>query len=133
MFMRDHVAEFPIEVMCETLGVSRSGYYAWARRAESARSAADRALIAEIRTAQGMLCSMSRQGDCRDNAPMESFFATLNGELVKGAYYHSRDQARARAFYYIECFCIRRRLHAALGYIKPEDKAAAFHSAAQAA
>jgi hypothetical protein len=51
MFMRDHVADFPIQAMCETLGVSRSGYYAWTSRAESARAAADRALAAAIRTA----------------------------------------------------------------------------------
>jgi hypothetical protein len=42
MFMRDHVADFPVNVMCEVLGVSRSGYYTWASRAESARAAADR-------------------------------------------------------------------------------------------
>ncbi len=39
---------------------------------------------------QGMLCSMSRKGDCRDNAPMESFFAALKGELVDRADYHAR-------------------------------------------
>jgi putative transposase len=49
MFIRDCVAEFPIGVMCEVLGVSRSGDYAWASRAESGRAAADRALAAEIR------------------------------------------------------------------------------------
>jgi len=288
MFMRDHVADFPVNVMCETLGVSRSGYYAWASRAESARAAADRALAAEIRTAHaasrgrygsprvhaelrargrrvgrkrvarlmrgmglaarrrrrfrrttdsthafpiapnllarnftaeapdrvwladltyiwtaegwlylaavldlytrrvvgwamadhlghelamaaldmaiarqrplpglihhadrgvqfaahryrarllahGMLCSMSRKGDCWDNAPMESFFATLKRELVEGAEYRTRDQARADVFHYIEGFYNKRRLHSALGYITPEQKAAAFHSAAPAA
>jgi len=288
MFMRDHVADFPIQAMCETLGVSRSGYYAWASRAESARVAADRALAAEIQTAHtasrgrygsprvhaelrargrrvgrkrvarlmrgmglaarrrrrfrrttdsshafpiapnllarnftaeapdrvwladltyiwtaegwlylaavldlytrrvvgwamadhlghelamaaldmaiarqrplpglihhadrgvqfaahryrarllahGMLCSMSRKGDCWDNAPMESFFATLKGELVEGADYQTRDQARADVFHYIEGFYNKRRLHSALGYITPEQKAAAFHSAASAA
>ncbi|GGJ45523.1 hypothetical protein [Neoroseomonas lacus] len=49
MFIRDHVADFPIRVMCEALGVSRSGYYAWASRDESARAAADQVLAAEIR------------------------------------------------------------------------------------
>jgi transposase InsO family protein len=38
-----------------------------------------------------MLCSMSRKGDCWDNAPMESFFATLKRELVEGADYQTRD------------------------------------------
>ena len=46
VFIRDHVAAFPVQVMCEVLGVSRSGYYAWAGRPESARAAADRDLAA---------------------------------------------------------------------------------------
>jgi transposase InsO family protein len=288
MFMRDHVADFPVNVMCEVLGVSRSGYYAWASRAESARAAADRALAAEIRAAHaasrgrygsprvhaelrarghrvgrkrvarlmhgmglaarrkrrfrrttdsrhgfpiapnllarnfaaeapdrvwladltyiwtaegwlylavvldlctrrvagwamadhlghelaraaldmaiarqrpapglvhhadrgvqyaahgyrarllahGMICSMSRKGDCWDNAPMESFFATLKGELVEHADYPTRDAARADVFHYIEGFYNRRRLHSALGYLTPDQKAAAFHPAAAAA
>ena len=288
MFIKANVADFPVEVMCEVLGVSRSGYYAWASRAESARAAADRALAAEIRTAHaasrgrygsprvhaelrahgrrvgrkrvarlmrgmgltarrrrrfrrttdsrhafpiapnllgrvftaaapdqvwladltyiwtaegwlylavvldlytrrvvswamadhlgqelalaaldmaivrqrpapgllhhadrgvqyaahgyrarlqahGMLCSMSRKGDCWDNAPMESFFATLKGELVEEADYQTRDEARADVFQYIEGFYNRRRLHSALGYLTPEQKTAAFQSAASAA
>jgi putative transposase len=43
----------------------------------------------------GMICSMSRKGDCWDNAPMESFFATLKGELVAERDYHTRDAVRA--------------------------------------
>src|SRR3954470_17366263 len=50
-FIRDRVADFPIQVMCEVLGVSRSGYYAWANRPESARSVEDRVVAAEIRAA----------------------------------------------------------------------------------
>ena len=80
-----------------------------------------------------MLCSMSRKGDCWDNAPMESFFATLKGELIEGTDYQTRDQAKADVFHYIEGFYNKRRLHSALGYITPEHKPAAFHSAAQAA
>ena len=288
MFIHDHVADFPVQVMCELLGVSRGGYYAWAGRAESARAADDRTLAAEIRAAyeasrgrygsprvhaelrargrrigrkrvarlmrgmglaarrrrrfrrttdsrhafpiapnllernftaeapdrvwladltyiwtaqgwlylaavldlytrrvvgwamadhlrheltlaaldmaivrqrpapglvhhadrgvqyaahgyrtrlrrHGMVCSMSRKGDCWDNAPMESFFATLKGELVEEADYQTRDEARADLFQYIEGFYNRRRLHSGLGYLTPEQKAAAFQSVASAA
>jgi transposase InsO family protein len=288
MFIHDHVADFPVQVMCELLGVSRGGYYAWAGRAESARAADDRVLATEIRAAHeasrgrygsprvhaelrargrrigrkrvarlmrgmglaarrrrrfrrttdsrhafpiapnllernftaeapdrvwladltyiwtaqgwlylaavldlytrrvvgwamadhlrheltlaaldmaivrqrpapglvhhadrgvqyaahgyrtrlrrhGMVCSMSRKGDCWDNAPMESFFATLKGELVEEADYQTRDEARADLFQYIEGFYNRRRLHSGLGYLTPEQKAAAFQSAASAA
>ena len=288
MFIYDHVADFPVQVMCEVLGVSRGGYYAWAGRTESARATDDRALAAEIRAAHeasrsrygsprvhaelrargrrvgrkrvarlmrgmglaarrrrrfrrttdsrhafpiapnllernftaaapdrvwladltyiwtaqgwlylavvldlytrrvvgwamadhlrheltlaaldmaivrqrpapglvhhadrgvqyaahgyrirlqhhGMVCSMSRKGDCWDNAPMESFFATLKGELVEEADYETRDEARADLFQYIEGFYNQRRLHSGLGYLTPEQKAAAFQSAASAA
>lgn len=288
MFIQENVADFPVQVLCEVLGVSRSGYYAWARRAESARATADRALSAEIQAAHhasrarygsprvhaelrargrrvgrkrvarlmrgmglaarrrrrfrrttdsrhsfpiapnllarnftaqapdrvwladityiwtaegwlylaavldlytrkvvgwamaehlghelalaaldmaiarqrpapglvhhadrgvqyaahryrarlqhhGMLCSMSRKGDCWDNAPMESFFATLKRELVEGANYQTRDGARADVFQYLEGFYNQRRLHSSLGYLTPEQKAAAFHPAATAA
>ena len=63
----------------------------------------------------------------------ESFFATLKGELVEVADYQTRDEARAGLFQYIEGFYNRRRLHSGLGYLTPEQKAAAFHSAASAA
>ena len=71
----------------------------------------------------GMLCSMSRIGDCWDNAPMESFFATLKGELVEWCDYLTRDEARADVFQYVEGFYNRRRLHSGIGYRTPEQKA----------
>lgn len=81
----------------------------------------------------GMLCSMSRMGDCWDNAPMESFFATLKRELVERTQYATRDDARAEVFVYLEAFYNQRRLHSSLGYLTPEQKAAALHPAATAA
>lgn len=287
MFIHENVAVFPVQILCEVLGVSRSGYYAWVRRAESARVAADRALSAEIQAAHrvsrgrygspsvhaelcargrrvsrkrvarlmrgmglaarrkrrfrrttdsrhgfpiapnllardftvqapnrvwladityiwtaegwlylaavldlytrkvvgwamaehlghelalaaldmaiagqrpspglvhhadrgvqyaahryrarlrhhGILCSMSRKGDCWDNAPMESFFATLKRELVERTQYATRDDARADVFVYVEGFYNQRRLHSPLGYLTPEQKAAPFHSATSA-
>jgi transposase InsO family protein len=81
----------------------------------------------------GLRCSMSRRGDPLDNAPTESFFATLKRELVDEADYATRNEARADVFGYVEGFYNRRRLHSALGYLTPEAKAAAFHPAASAA
>jgi len=286
MSIRDNVASFPVQLMREVLGVSRSGYYAWAARPESARAAEDRALAAEIRasheasrgrygsprahaelrahgrrvgrkrvarpmrgmglsarrkrrfrratdsahafsvapnllgrdftavapdrvwladltcirTAEGWLylavvldlfprrvvgwamaehlghelalaaldmaiarrrpapglihhsdrgvqyaahgyrkrlkrhgivCSMSRKGDRWDDAPMESFFATLKGELVEAREhdYSTRDEARADVFQYVEGWYNRRRLHSGIGYLTPERKAAQFAAA----
>ena len=70
-----------------------------------------------------MICSMSRKGDCWDNAPMESFFATLKGELVDGRDYLTRDEARADVFQYVEGFYnrrprIRKRIEEAFGWAK---------------
>jgi transposase InsO family protein len=83
--------------------------------------------------AQDMLCSMSRKGDCWDNAPMESFFATLKGELVEQRDYLTRAEARADVFQYIEGFYNRRRRHSAIGYLTPEQMAAAVQAADLAA
>ncbi|MDB5312545.1 MAG: family transposase [Gemmataceae bacterium] len=68
---------------------------------------------------KGITCSMSRRGNCWDNAPMESFFASLKKELVHGADYATREQARASIFEYIETFYNRVRRHSALDYQSP--------------
>lgn len=64
-------------------------------------------------------CSMSRKGNCWDNAPAESFFATLKKELVHHEKYATRATARASLFDYIEVFYNRERRHSALGYVSP--------------
>jgi putative transposase len=69
----------------------------------------------------GMVCSMSGRGDCYDNAPAESFFATLKGELLQMNQYATRRQARADVFQFIEVFYNRKRLHSTLGYKSPEQ------------
>ena len=74
-----------------------------------------RALLA----AHGMTCSMSRPGDCWDNAVAESFFATLKRELVDGADWATRDEARTAVFEYIEVWYNRERRHSSLGYLSP--------------
>jgi putative transposase len=69
--------------------------------------------------AHGMASSMSRSGDCWDNAVVESFFATLKTELVNDADWHTRDEARAALFEYIEIWYNRQRRHSSLGYLSP--------------
>ena len=69
----------------------------------------------------GIECSMSGVGQCWDNAPMESFFATLKKELVHHEDYQTRAQARASIFEYIETFYNTMRRHSSLGYLSPAD------------
>lgn len=69
----------------------------------------------------GMEQSMSRKGNCWDNAPMESFFGTLKRELVHHRRYRTRQEARRDIFEYIETFYNRKRLHSSLGYMSPLD------------
>jgi len=65
--------------------------------------------------------SMSRGGNCWDNAVVESFFATLKKELVHRERYQTPEQAKAGLFYYIEVFYNRQRRHSALGFQSPHD------------
>ena len=67
----------------------------------------------------GIECSMSGVGQCWDNAPMESFFASLKKELVHDADFATRLEARAAIFEYIEVFYNNQRLHSSLGYVSP--------------
>jgi putative transposase len=66
-------------------------------------------------------CSMSRRGNCWDNAPMESFFASLKKELTRGEIFATREEARASIFEYIEVFFNRIRRHSSLGYVSPAE------------
>jgi putative transposase len=65
--------------------------------------------------------SMSRRGNCLDNAPMESFFHTLKVELVQQRQWAMRDEARRDVFAYIESYYNRQRIHSALEYQTPEQ------------
>ncbi len=69
----------------------------------------------------GITCSMSRRGDCWDNAPMESFFASLKKELIHGADFATRAEARAAIVEYIEVFYNTKRRHSSLGYVSPAE------------
>jgi putative transposase len=69
----------------------------------------------------GIKQSMSRRGDCLDNAPMESFLASLKKEHVHHARFRTRAEAKAAVFDYIEVFYNRQRLHSAVGYRTPAE------------
>jgi len=71
--------------------------------------------------AWGMVASMSRTGDCYDNAPTESFWATLKKELLSDRAFATREEARAAIFEYIEVFYNRQRIHGSIGYLSPEQ------------
>lgn len=67
----------------------------------------------------GAVKSMSRKGDCWDNAVAESFFATIKGEMIDHADYETREQAIAAIDDYIERFYNTRRRHSSIGYVSP--------------
>jgi transposase InsO family protein len=69
----------------------------------------------------GIARSMSRRANCRDNAPMESFFASLKKELTRGEVFGTRAEARTESFEYIEVFYNRQRRHSSLGCLSPAE------------
>lgn len=69
----------------------------------------------------GIVSSMSRKGDCWDNAVCESFFGTLKGECVYHKHYSSRIEAKSDIVDYIEMFYNSKRLHSYLGYVSPRQ------------
>jgi transposase InsO family protein len=74
----------------------------------------------DLLKAHGVACSMSRKGDCWDNAVAESFFATLKTELVYRTEFRTRARARRAIFEYVEGFYNRVRRHSYLGYVSPQ-------------
>ncbi len=69
----------------------------------------------------GIACSMSRGGNCWDNAPVESFFASLKREMVHRYQFATRQEARQALFSWIEVWYNRKRRHSALGYLSPQE------------
>ena len=76
-------------------------------------------------TSKHVLISMSKKGDCYDNAMMQNFFSTLRAELTELAHFHTRQEARTVLFEFIQGFYNRQRLHSALTYHSPADLEAA--------
>ena len=82
-----------------------------------------RALIAK----HGLTQSMSRRGNCWDNAVAESFFATLKKQAVHGERFLARQQAQLHIFEYIECYYNRVRRHSTIGWVSPVDFEATYY------
>lgn len=88
-----------------------------------------RALVAQF----GMRASMSRKGNCYDNAPMESFWGSLKNEMIHHQKYATRANAESAIKEYIEIFYNRQRRHSRLGYVSPASFAESFRKQALAA
>jgi putative transposase len=73
----------------------------------------------------GFICSMSRKGNCWDNAPMESFWGKMKQEWLNDKRFRTREDAKRAIFWYIEVYYKRYRLHASNGYMAPHDYLAA--------
>ncbi len=95
---------------------SSSGLLHHSDRGVQYTSARYRALL----EAHGVEASMSRTGNCYDNAVVESFWGKLKTEMAHHQRFATKEEARAAVFEYIEMFYNRKRLHAALGYVSPE-------------
>jgi transposase InsO family protein len=82
----------------------------------------------QLLTGRGIQASMSRRGNCYDNAPMESFWGTLKQELVHHRHYYTRREAMAEIVEYIEIFYNRQRIQAKLGFLSPSQFARLYQS-----
>ena len=107
--------ELPLRALTMALGQRTTPRLHHSDRGCQYASSANRSLLRQHRIA----CSMSRCGDCWDNAPVESFFATLKRELAHRSAWRTRADARADVFDYIEVFYNRTRRHSALDYLSP--------------
>ena len=70
---------------------------------------------------RGITCSMSRKGNCWDNAVVESFFSSVKMELVHTRSFQTREDAKLTLFEYIEVFYNRNRRHSSLGHVSPAE------------
>jgi transposase InsO family protein len=75
----------------------------------------------QVLNGHGISCSMSRKGNCYDNAVMESFFATLKQELVYRSQYRNRKDTKQDIFEYIQVLYNRKPRHSSLEYLSPEQ------------
>ncbi len=111
-FIAAEKASYPISLLCRMLDVSRSGFHAWERRAPSSRDLADAWLLERVREIHG-------ESRGTYNAVAESFFATLEKDLLRRTSFATRQDARTAVFDYIETFYNPIRLRSTLGYRSP--------------
>ena len=88
---------------------------------------------AALARANGVILSVSRKGECWDNAVAESFFATIKRELINDRAWPTRAGLHRAVFDYIEGWYNTRRLHSALGYLSPAEYESTHHNAARQA
>ena len=74
----------------------------------------------DLLSEHGLICSMSKAGDCYDNAAMESWNHSFKVEAIHGEKFKTRQEAKNHVFDYIEVYYNRQRLHSRLGYMSPE-------------
>jgi len=118
--MRDHMrTELPLAAMMMAAQRQRPGHGLICHSDRGSQYAAG--AYVDYLAAIGATPSMSRTGNCYDNAPMESFFHTLKVELVHQCRWATQDEARQALFGYIEGYYNRHRMHSALGYLTPEQ------------
>jgi putative transposase len=116
--MDDNLAtQLPLRALRMALGHRKAAKIHHSDRGCQYASATYRSELAQ----HGIECSMSRRGNCWDNAPMESFFSTLKRELAHRSAWQTRAHARQDVFDYIEVFYNRQRRHSALNYKTPSD------------
>jgi putative transposase len=145
-FVAKHQPQFPVRAMCRCLSVHPSGFYAWLKVPLSRRAKDDARQIDLIRKSKSKVLihsdqeslftgmewaaflkhhnmgpSMSRRGNCHDNAVAESFFSLLKRERVRRRIYRTRDEARQDVFDYIEMFYNPKRKHVRNGMQSPVE------------
>lgn len=118
--MRTTLAESLVLAALDMALAARAPTGARLHHSDRGRQYASRAYPARL-VAQGITCSMSRTGNCWDNAVVESFFATLEHELLATRTFGSHHAARRAIFEYIEVWYNRQRRHSSLGYVSPAE------------
>jgi len=124
----------PVAQVARDLGIADHLLYRWRAEQQQAEGRgqtrqslrAEQAELIQLRRENrlaeyGLIPSMSRKGNCWDNACVESFFGTLKRELVYHRHYATRDEAKEEIFEYIEVFYNRQRGHSTLGYHSPAE------------